>query len=286
MKEGRIMFRIGKVLLIVAAVLALTGPVLASRDKGVITGMVIGRTGEILHISVPEPVREGAIMEVRPIECEPPVAEIRVLSCTHEAPYVALAKVIRCNADPVATGVRTYGELKAVAETNAPKPMSTESIGNDGRLSIQVGAFQPSSAYMKDVFADYWQEYRLNYEFLRYGTFGMQLSAEYTKGIGKVASNNGTINRTMEIMPAVLLGRLRPLRMGRTTMFVGAGAGWYTIRTTDVIGGLSTTDTQRKVGREYSAGFEHSQGWIVELRYRDIPATYIKGYSLALGGRF
>jgi hypothetical protein len=90
----------------------------------------------------------------------------------------------------------------------------------------------------------------------------------------------------MEIMPVSMVGKIKPLRLGGMRMFVGAGAGYYLIRTKDDNGGLSSTDTLHKFGREYTAGFENNHGWILELRYRDVDDTDIRGYALALGGKF
>lgn len=282
------MCRIGRMLIFgIAVALAWMAPVGVWADD-VLTGMVIGRTGEVMHVSLPQPVREGCIIKVKPMEREPAIAELRVLSCTKERPYVALAKVVRCDMNaPIATGVHAYADAGAVSGPDVPKPMrGGQGLNNGDRFSIQAGTFRPNSASLRESTTDYWQAYRVNYSLLKVQGFETQLSAEYAKGIGSVASDAGITRHTMEVIPMTVIGKIRPFRMGGMHMFLGAGAGMYQIRTKEDNGSISTSNSQRKFGKEFSAGFEHKRGWVLELRYRDVQDTEIRGYSLAAGGRF
>lgn len=279
------MFGRCKTPLIIAALLCTTLlPGMA--DNGKITGMIVGRTGEIVHVSVPQPVDEGSIFSVKPVQADPPIAKARVLSCTQERPYIALAKIVQGDIEnPVPTGARAYAEDDSVKGPSVPKPMGRSAQGED-RFSMQVGAFYPSTTALRDSVADYWQAYRLNYLLLKARDFEAQLSAEYNKGSGEFPLETGLVKRSREVIPLTFLGRIVPLRMGSTHLFLAAGPGFYKIRSEETTGGITTSGDAEEFGQEYAVGFESRRGWILELRYRDVENTDIQGYSLTMGARF
>jgi hypothetical protein len=259
----------------------------ASAEGGQITGMIVGRTGDILHLNVPEPVREGSVIEVRPVSSEPAVAEARILSCTNERPFIALAKIIRADADvPVPIGAYVYADTNAVDRAYAPAPMNTIPHSEDSRFSIQAGAFYPTSAYVRDATSNYWQSYQLDYSFVRAGAFDALLSAEYLRGAGTGLSNGIATSHVEQVYPLTLLGRLRPMHVGNTYLYVGAGGGIYHIVSNTTTGSASAGNTVDKFGTELTAGLESARGWILELKYRDVKDTDIQGYNLGLGARF
>ena len=283
------MFQAGKVFSAVAAI-AMTCAASASAvgaDEEQLAGMVVGRTGEILHISVHQPVCDGTIFEVRLLEREKPIAEARVLSCTRERPFIALAKVIRGDIQmAVPTGVHAYADVSAVSGPGVPKPMKRHGAGNNDRFSLQAGAFYPRVPLMRDTVADYWQAFRLNYSFLRIEGFETLLSVEYTRGSGEFTSGGATVERTMEVIPLTVLGRFKLARLGSAHLFLGAGAGVCRIRSEERTGAALTSTSTDEFGTELAAGLESRRGWTLELRYRDVENTDIRGYSLALGTRF
>lgn len=283
------MLREGKALLVAAAIalaLAVSAAGMAGAEDGRLSGVIIGRTGEVLHISVPQPLAEGTVMAVKPLEIEDPIAEARVLSCTKERPFLVLAKVVRGGiGTPVPIGVRAYADEEAVAGPDVPKPLK-RSQGDNDRFSLQAGAFRPSTPALQDTVDDYWQAYRLNYSFLKAKGFEALLSAEYTKGSGDFVSETGPVKRTMEIIPVTMLGRIKPVRMGSAHFFIGAGGGIYRIRSREKVGTTLTASSTDEFGYEFAAGLESKRGWTVELRYRDVKDADIKGYSLAIGSRF
>jgi len=284
------MFRAEKRLPILAAiamVCAISAFAMASEDEDKLAGMIVGRTGEVLHISVHQPVCEGTIFTVKLLECEEPVAEARVLSCTKERPFIALAKVVRGDIQTVVpTGVRAYADVDAVSGPDVPKPMKHQDTGDTDRFSLQAGAFYPSVPIMRDTVADYWQAFRLNYLLLKIEGFEALLSTEYTRGSGEFRSGGATVERTVEVIPLTVLARIKPVRLGSAHLFLGAGAGIYRIRSQKKIGEALTSKVTEESGVELAAGLESRRGWTLELRYRDVENTDIRGYSLALGTRF
>lgn len=284
------MLRAGKLLFVLlVANMICWMPLGAKADDAKLIGMVVGRTGSVLHIGVPQPVREGTIFEVKPFESEPPIAEARVLSCTQERPFMALAKVVRGDSImSVPTGVRAYADIGAIEGTEAPLPqpiMHTDSPDRD-RFSLQAGAFYPSSAVIQSMTSDYWQSYRFAFSFIRMGRFETLLSAEYSKGSGTAFAEGGPVNHSMEIMPITVMERFRPFRLGNAHLFFGAGAGIYNIRTKDTFGADTLTSNQQEFGHEFAVGMESKHGWVIEARYRDIQNTDLKGYLVTIGSRF
>jgi hypothetical protein len=279
--------RKGSKLFCIAATLALITSTALTADDDRVAGVIVGRTGEVLHISVPHPVKEGAVFDVKLLEAEKPIAQARVLSCTNEHPYIALAKVVRADmATTVPTGVKAYTSTGSVGGLDVPKPMNSGRRSDPDRFSIQAGAFYPTVPAVRDSVDEYWESYRLNYSFLKIGAFDTQLSAEYSTGSGDVLSNGQTVERTMEVMPLTVLGRIKALRMGGTSLFLGAGGGIYRIRSEERSPAGVIAGTRDEVGLELAAGLESRNGWTLELRYRDVENSDIRGYSLALGSRF
>lgn len=263
--------RVIALLFAVFAVFIRTYPAVADDE---LSGMVVGRTGEVLHISLPQPVAEGTVISIRPISSEEENTA-RVLSCTEERPYIALAKIVEPGAQ-IAVGVKAYAEK--------PKAAKAEKSGwNNDRFSIQAGAFYPAKASLRDDVGEYWQAYRLNYSLLRMDHFETLLSAEYAAGN---SDSESAIDKSMEIVPMTLIGRIKPIRMGGMHLFLGAGGGMYHIRQETGSGASFTSSTDDKFGHELTAGLESNQGWVMELRYRNVPDTEIEGYSLTIGGRF
>lgn len=263
---------------------AVDNAVAASKEMG---GTIVGRTGDILHISLPQSVHEGSIISVKPVVSEPEATKARVVSCTKEEPYIALAKIIPAETtEIIPIGSHVYADATQPARRTAPEPEKKGRPSDNQRFSIQAGAFYPTTQALRDQFSGYWQAYRLNYSMLKMNFFELMLSGEYTKGDNSFVSKGVLASRSMEIVPVTALGKLKLARLGNAHFFIGAGAGAYSICTKESVGAISTTDTQHKFGHEFTAGLESSRGWIFELRYRDIQDTDIKGYSLTLGGRF
>lgn len=282
------MFLGSKLFLVITAVALIGGaPSVISADDQ-LTGVVVGRTGEILHISVPQPVHEGALFAVKLLESERPIADARVLTCTQERPFLVLAKVVRGDiGQPVPIGVRAYADSDTLSRNpGVPAPMVRGRPAATERFSIQVGAFYPSEPLLRDTTADLWQAYRLNYSVLSIGGVDTQLSVEYTRGSGSFTEGEQTGTRTMEIIPVTLLGRFRPISLGSAKLFFAAGAGLYEIRSAQKLAGAVTRTRDSEFGHELGVGLESSRGWIMELRHRDILDTDIKGYCFTVGARF
>ncbi|HET6455388.1 MAG TPA: hypothetical protein VFI02_13370 [Armatimonadota bacterium] len=255
----------------------------AGDDK--VAGLIVGRTGEILRISVPQPISEGAVFDIKPLEREAPIAQAIVVGCTKEYPYEALAKIVRTDLQTsVPIGVRAYVNVAQVK--SPPKQIAKETLPQGDRFSLQAGAFYPSIYSVRKTTSQFWQAYRMNYSFLRAGAMETMLSAEYLKGEGTFTSGLETGTRQMEVIPVSLLGRVKPFRLGSLRVFFGAGAGMYRIRSEDTIGSVTTLSQRDEFGHELSAGLESAKGWILEARYRRVPDTDIKGYSLSFGTRF
>jgi len=282
-KEVWAMYKVTVSMLIVAVAALICGcPTTANADAGQFTGVVVGRTGEFLQISVPQPVREGAQFAVKLLESERPIADVKVLSCTTERPYVALARVVRMEFDQaIPIGVKAYADTETL-ELQPPAPPKASKGKSSDRFSLQAGVFYPSEASVRESTQEYWPSYRLNYSMMRLGGLETLLSVEY----GKAESDAEDGETSTEIVPVTLLGKIRPLRMGSTRFFVAAGIGMYGIRTTSVVDGVTSKSDDRENGVEYALGVESSHGWIAELRYRDVENTNIKGYAFTLGTRF
>jgi hypothetical protein len=283
------MLRAGKWLFVLIAVALVCGAqVSASVQSDKMIGMVVGRTGSVLHIGVPQPVREGTIFEVKPFEGEPPIAEARVISCTQERPFMALAKVIRGDTlMSVPTGVHAYADVDSVEGPDAPQPVVTRADDPDrNRFSIQAGAFYPVDESVREATADYWQSYRLCYTFIRAGRFETVLSGEYSKASGQAIVDGFSLGRTTEVIPVTVTGRLKPVSMGRCHLFMGVGFGMYNILTSDSAGIGTIKTNSREFGQELSTGVESSHGWVVELRYRNIQNSDLNGYLFTIGSRF
>ena len=252
---------------------------LASVSQADPAGMIVGRTGDILHVSVPQPVAEGAILEVTMPDNA--TASARVLSCTKEWPYIALAK----------TGQATHqaaAPVYAIAPTIVVPALHVNqpSKKGDDRFSLQAGAFYPLYGQLgTGTYLDYWQSYRMNYSFLKLGKVDAQLSAEYMKGFSSLGSGDNKTARSMQVIPITLMGKVKPFRIGSWQLFIGAGAGFYGMHSQDTLNGVTTETHAGALGHELSAGLE-AKGWILEARYRNVPNTEIRGYSLSLGTRF
>ena len=233
-------------------------------------------------MSVPQPVAEGAVIEVT----MPDNATVgaRVLSCTKEWPYIALAKTSQAVAQAVPQAAPVYVSAPTVA---APAlRVSQPSKKGDDRFSLQAGAFYPLYGQIgSGTYLDYWQSYRLNYSFLKLGKVDAQLSAEYMNGFASTGSGDNKTARSMQVIPITLMGKVKPFRMGSWQLFMGAGAGFYGMRSEDTLNGVTTKTHGGALGHELSAGLE-ARGWMLEARYRNVPNTEIRGYSLALGTRF
>jgi len=242
------------------------------------TGMIVGRTGDILHVSVPQPVAEGATLEVTMPDNG--TASARVLSCTKEWPYIALAK----------TGGSAY-QTAAPAYASAPAFIAPVHVAEksskkeDARFSLEAGGFYPADNLGTGTYLDVWQSYRLNYSFLKLGGLETQVSAEYMRGFSSLGSGEHQVNRTMQVVPVTLMGKLKPFRIGSWKLFVGAGGGYYPMYSEDTCDGLTSNTKTGALGHELCAGLE-ANGWLLEARYRNVPNTEIEGYSLALGTRF
>jgi len=264
----------------VAAIFGISANVMAGEDR--MTGVIIGRTGEIIHIGVSQPVREGTIFKVMQMESDPPIAEAKVIECSQERPFVATAQVTKGDiVQSIAIGTHAYTKATNVKGPDVPKQLGS---GSDGgrRLSLQAGVFQPSSQLVRDTVADRWQSFRLAYSFIRSNNYEFQLSSGFDRGAGSFAGLNGTIKRSVEVIPAVLMGQIKPLGFGGSRLILGAGGGVYRIKTAET--GLSTS-TVDKIGYELCLGSE-SHGWTTELRYRNANGANIEGYSFTLGTRF
>lgn len=284
------MLRAGKCLFILVAVALICAiPVCGRADGDKMIGMVVGRTGSVLHIGVPQPVREGTIFEVKPFESEPPIAEARVVSCTQERPFMVLAKVISGDAImSVPTGVRAYADVDSIqASEAAPQPVVIKQENPDrARFALEAGAFYPQEESVRNSTADYWQSYRLTYAFLKMGQIDTLLCAEYSKASGTGVVDGSMMGQTTEIIPVTAMARIKPVRMGNAHLFFGGGIGIYNIRTTDTDGIDNMTHNQREFGQELCTGLESTHGWVVELRYRNIQNTDLKGYLFTIGSRF
>jgi hypothetical protein len=277
--------------LITAIVAIVCGVSSVSTAEDQLTGLILGRTGELLNIRLDQPVREGTVFSVKSILSEPPIAEAKVESCTKEWPFVALAKVVQTDyRTSIPLGAKAFAGVSSVDGSvegkDAPGQIRQPRPGDDDRFSVQVGTFYPSKPVLRDTVADFWQAYRLNYSFAKVGNFETALSAEYSKGKGSFQTTTGAITRTTEVIPLTMMAKFKPARFGSTSLVVGAGAGVYRIRSREETGSGSISDTIDKFGREYAIGLESSHKWVVELRYRDVPDTDIQGYLLALGSRY
>ena len=285
------MHRAGRFLLIFLVLGLMLGFAAApSASNDAVVAMVIGRTGEVLHIATPQPVKVGSIFAIKPFESEDAIAEAEVMSCTHERPYIALARVIRGDTIiTVPTGVRAYTDLSSVLLTFVPLVLPVirdTQVQDRNRFSVQVGAFYPSVPAVRDSTASYWQAYRLNYNFVKIGRFEGLIAGEYMKGSKEFDLGGDAIRHTVEVIPVTAMLRFKSLRMGHAHLFLGAGAGLYRIRTQQAVGSDTTEATNQQFGQEYSVGMESTHGWVMELRYRNVPDTDIKGYALTVGSRF
>lgn len=262
-----------------------------------INGEIIGKTGELLQIKVAQPVKDGTIFQVKSILADPPIAEAKTVSCTKEWPYVVLAKIML--ADPQvyvpmgATAFADESSIKSAGEsgdTGVEVPsqhlMGNSGAGDGDRFSIQVGSFYPRLREVRNTVADYWQAYRLNYSFIKLGRLDTTISAEYTKGSGSFKTDQGTVKRSLEVVPITALAQFRLARLGSTNLIIGGGGGVYRVRSQEDSISASTSSCGYHFGREFSAGLMSRKGWAIELRYRQVPDTQVEGLSLALGGRF
>ncbi|HOK53405.1 MAG TPA: hypothetical protein PKV43_02980 [Armatimonadota bacterium] len=261
----------------------------ADKPDEQLPGLILGKTGELLEIRLEQPVKEGTLFEVRPLLSEPPVAEARVVSCTKEWPFVALAKVSEADyRQVIPIGAKAYADLSSVHVPYAPPPMYEGKSSSDPmRFSIQFGTFYPRLPKTRINYSDYWQEYRLNYSFLKAHNFEATLSTGYLKGKGdSPAVDGGLVTKSKEVVPLTLLGRFRTAKVGNTCLVLGAGGGVYGMRTRRIMDDVMTSDSTYTYGYEFTAGLESRHGWLLELRYRDVPETEIQGFSLGLGARF
>lgn len=288
-KEAQNMFLHFKTLLIVTLTFLVCTIAAIGGVEDKIEGRVIGSTGEILHINVPVPVKEGTFFELRILPSEPVIAEVSVLSCTKERPFIVLAKVVKMdyNSD-IPLGVKAYTDYESVLTPDAPKPIKHETprYSDPNRFSLQFGAFYPRKPIVRDTVADYWQAARLNYSILKINSFETMLSAEYTKGTGSSSEDLTQPKVTQEIVPITALAQFQALKVGSMKLTLGAGGGLYFTRTQEFLGSSKTSNISQQLGHEFSAGLESTHGWIMELRYRDVPNTDIQGYSLTMGARF
>lgn len=275
------------VLMVIALVTSITAVVYAENEAK-LTGMVVGRTGEVLHVSLPQPVREGTVLSIKTLESQDAIAEARVLSCTQERPFIALAKVTRGDIETlVPVGVHAYADIASISGTDAPKPMEPATQGDSSaRLSLQAGTFYPSSPTLRKATGNYWQSYRLSYAPFRTDTIDILLSTEYMKGTGSYLDNSVANKTTMEVVPITAVARTEPLKFRNAHLYLGAGAGLYHVSSKQTVGDISSATSSQKVGTEYLVGIESKHGWVLEMRYRDVKDTDIQGYLLSLGGRF
>jgi hypothetical protein len=282
------MRRAGRLSLIISTIALICGTAAAVRaDRSTLVAMVVGRTGEVLHIATPQPVREGTIFAIKPFEGEDAIAEAQVLSCTRERPFIALARVIRGDTIfTVPTGVRAYTDASSVDGSDVPALLLPPRSPDKDRFSLQAGAFYPMQSGLRETTSEYWPSYRLNYSFVRMGQFEALLSGEYSKGTGEINLGGDTIRNTMEVIPVTAMARFKTLRMGNAHLFLGAGVGVYRIRSQATIGSDTLSSSRQEFGREMSVGMESTRGWVIELRYRDVEKTDIRGYLLAIGSRF
>lgn len=289
---GSIIMRLCLVLLVLSALIVGCGSALAYNYAGEdeLTGTVIGRTGELLDIKLTQPVHDGTVFEIKSILSDPAIAEARVESCTSEWPYIALARIVRADVSTsIPIGAKVFTGVDSVAPTYypAPKPMNVRSgSSDDQRFSLQAGTFYPRIPNMRITAGEFWQEYRFNYTFLRLATFELTGSGAYVRGSGDSPTTGGVRLRTTELIPATLFARMRLVRMGSTTIVLGGGAGLCRISDRNTTPDSDIITNQNKFCREVCGALESARGWVVELRYRDIPDTDIQGFSLALGGRF
>ena len=283
------MLRAGKWFFLVAAVALLCGAQVSAGTQGDrMIGMVVGRTGSVLHIGIPQPVKEGTIFQVKPFDGEPPIAEAKVISCTQERPFMALAKVIRGDTImSVPTGVHAYADVGSVSGPDAPQPMVKQSDEADTeRFSLEAGAFYPSESSVRQATTNYWPSYRVTYSLLKNNRFETLLTGEYSKADGDAVVDSVMVDRTTEIIPVTVMGRLKPMHWGDAHLFFGGGVGIYSIRTSDNNGTGTIKSSRQEVGQELSVGVQSSHGWLVELRYRNIENTDLKGYLMTIGSRF
>ncbi|MEN6521722.1 MAG: hypothetical protein ABFD46_11310 [Armatimonadota bacterium] len=273
-----------KALPVLVLIMLVCGGALASSVDDQLSGLITGKTGELLEIRLTQPVRDGTIFQVKSILSEPPIAEAKVVSCTKEWPYVALAKVEKADlSTTVPIGAKAFADVDSVEGPIAPKPMRVKSYSDNGqRFSMQIGAFYPRLPILRDTVTDFWQAYRFNYSFMRLADFDMMLSAEYAKGSGDFESTT----RSMEVIPVTLLGRFKVARAGSLNLVLGAGAGICFIKTEESTSGVQTSDSIHKFARELAASLESQKGWTLDLRYRDVPDTNVQGWSLGMGARF
>lgn len=281
------MLRVGKGFMVAALVLMLCRLPVTGGTETKIAGEVCGRAGEVLYVRLPQPVSDGTSLDLKIITTEPPIAQARVLSCTGERPFIALAKVERADlSQSVPVGARAYADLRAAEGPDVPNAIAKAKPADGDRFSWQVGAFYPRTPVLRDTVADYWPAYRLNYSFLKLKNFETMLSAEYTRGSGDYQTSTGLVARTKEVLPVTAVARIKPARIGSTSLFVGAGGGIYLMRSEEERAGKSVTERGHEFGHEFSAGLESRHGWIAELRYRNVSNTNIEGYSLTIGERF
>lgn len=264
------------------------GSALASNTDDQLSGLITGKTGELLEIRLTQPVREGTIFQVKSILSEPPIAEAKVVSCTKEWPYIALAKVETADfRTAIPIGAKAFADVDSVEGPNVPKPMKIKPDSDDTqRFSMQIGSFYPRLPVLRDTVTDFWQAYRFNYSFMKLGDFDMMFSAEYAKGSGEFEKSGVVTTRSMELIPVTLLGRFKIARAGSLNLVLGAGAGMCRIRTEESTGGVLASDNDYKFSRELAASLESRKGWALDLRYRDVPDTNVQGWSLGLGARF
>lgn len=282
------MRRAGGLSLFISTIALICGTAAAVRaDRSTLVAMVVGRTGEVLHIATPQPVREGTIFAIKPFEGEDAIAEAQVLSCTRQRPFIALARVIRGDTIfTVPTGVRAYTDASSADGPDLPRPMPAPKPPDSDRFSLQAGAFYPTQSALRDTTSSYWPSYRLNYSFVRMGQFEALLSGEYSRGSGEINLGGDTIKHTLEVIPVTAMARFKSLRMGNAHLFLGAGLGVYTIHSRDTIGPDTVSFGRRAFGRELSVSLESARAWVIELRYRDVDDTNIQGYLFTVGSRF
>jgi len=160
------------------------GCVIAGDTDEQLSGLITGKTGELLEIKLTQPVMDGTIFRIKPVLSEPPIAEARVVSCTKEWPFIALAKIAASDLKTsIPIGSKAFADIRYVESHVAPKPIKHNLNMDSGqRFSIQIGSFYPRLPILRDTVADFWQAYRFNYTVLRLGDFDAMISAEYTKG--------------------------------------------------------------------------------------------------------
>lgn len=171
------------------------------------------------------------------------------------------------------------------AACGAPGASAQDLAPAEKPITIKLGAYLPSSGYLKNATSNSWFSAGAEYAFVPPAKGGAASGLVPLGYVDYAVSNRHGVNADyVGVGPAVRYN-LTPAGSSTLTPYVGAGLGAYFLHASSFGGSSNRTN----FGYRLNAGVEFQQKYLLEINYTDpesLDGARFNGFNIQVGARF